>query len=175
MTADQLTDLDRANAVVRTFQTACQTADVDLLLTVLAPEAVFRSPLTMLTVFTGHRDIGDLMAAALNTVKGIDYHTELGDEHTRALFSTARVDGQEIEEVALLRIDHTGDGARITEITLWVRPLPGATALMNGIGPRLLRRLGRTRMASVLPVLSKPLGFLVRFADRQAVGMLERK
>lgn len=172
MTTDQLTALERANATVRTFRTACQTADVDLLLTALAPNAVFRSPLTTRTTFTGHRDIADLMTAALDTVKGIDYHTELGDEHERALISTAKADNEEIEEVALLRLD---EDAQITEITLWVRPLPGATALMNGIGPRLLRRLGRDPMARLLPAMSKPLGFLVRFADRQAVGMLKRR
>lgn len=163
-----------ADAAVRTFQTACQTADVDLLLTVLAPGVVFRSPLTTRTVFTGHKEVGDLMSAALTTVRGIDYHTELADsdDRTRALVSTARVGGEEIEEVALLRFD---DDGKIAEITLWVRPLPGATALMNGIGPKLLRRLGRDRMAAVLPFLSKPLGFMVRFADRQAVGMLKVK
>jgi hypothetical protein len=160
------------DAAVRTFQTACQTADVELLLTVLASDVVFRSPLTTRTVFAGHQQVADLMSAALTTVQDIDYHTELGDERTRALVSTARVDGEEIEEVALLRFD---DAGKIAEITLWVRPLPGATALMNGIGPRLLRRLGRARLARVLPVMSKPLGFLVRFADRQAVGMLQRK
>lgn len=161
-----------ADAAVRTFQTACKTADVDLLLTVLAPDVVFRSPLTTRIVFSGHQEVADLMAAALTTVQGIDYHTELGDDRTRALVSTARVDGEDIEEVALLRFD---DAGQIAEITLWVRPLPGATALMNGIGPRLLRRLGRSRMAAVLPFLSKPLGSMVRFADRQAVGMLKAK
>lgn len=160
------------NDAVRTFQTACQTQDVELLLTVLAPDVVFRSPLTTRTVFKGHKEIADLMSAALATAQGIDYHTELGDDRTRALVSTARVDGEEIEEVALLRFDDEG---RIAEITLWVRPLPGATALMNGIGPKLLRRLGCGRMAAVLPFMSKPLGFLVRFADKQAVGMLRAK
>lgn len=58
----------------------------------------------------------------------------------RALFYYAHTGNQAIEEAQLLRLDN---GGLITEITLFGRPLPGLTAVMADIGPRLLRRQNR--------------------------------
>ena len=65
-------------------------------------------------------------------IDGINFTDDVGDAHTRALFYTATVRGVEVEEATRVRLD---DQARVTEITLWFRPLPGLTALMARARP----------------------------------------
>jgi hypothetical protein len=164
--------IDRAAATTQRFRLAGETHDVEMLMQTLSAEAVFHSPLTQRTAFDNHDDIRDLMHAAFATVGDIRYHTDIGDHHTRSLFSTARIGDQELEEAVLIRLD---DDAKITDITMWVRPLPAVTALMAGIGPRLARRLGRPRAATLISIMTRPLALITRLGDRQAVDLVKRR
>jgi hypothetical protein len=172
MPPDQVELLDRAQETTRRFRTAGETHDVEMLMETLAPDVVFHSPLTQRTSFEGHDDIRDLMHAAFATIQDIHYHTDVGDERTRTIASTGRIGDQELEEAALIRLN---ENAKIVDITMWIRPLPAATALMAGIGPRLARRFGRPRAATLISVMTRPLVFVTRMGDRQAVSLVKRR
>ena len=70
-----------------------------------------------------------------------------------------------------MRLD---DQARIVEMTLWIRPMPGVTAVMGALGPKIARSYGKPRMALLLSVLTKPLRAMVGSGDRLAARVLKR-
>ena len=113
----------------------------------------------------------ELIAVVFATITEITYFEDLGDESTRALFYRARVGRQEIEEATLLRLDGQ---ARVREMTLFIRPLPGLAAVTAGLAPRLVRvRSGRSR-GVLAGLLTGPLAPLTRAGDRLAVRLLGR-
>ena len=62
------------------------------------------------------------MAAGFQVIDDIRFHTEVGDDRTRALFDRARCGKQALEEAQLLRLNHDG---LITEITCSAGRCPG--------------------------------------------------
>jgi hypothetical protein len=94
------------------------------------------SPLTAAFRFTGREQVTEMFHAAFGVIDNIGYHTEIGDDTTRALFYRGRCRGQDFEEAQLLRF---ADAGQTQEVTLFGRPLPGLTAVMRGIGPELMR------------------------------------
>ena len=141
------------------FRKAARTKDIELAMSTLAVDAVLHSPLTDRFTFTGKDDIRRLFEAAYEEFDGLDYHTVIGG---RVLVGGATANGQPFEETLVLDLD--GDG-RIRELTLFIRPLPGLTAVMAALGPALARRNGR-RTAGLLRVLTAPLVAATRFGDR---------
>lgn len=103
-------------------------------------------------------------------ISDIHYHTEVGDDVTRALFYRGRCGKEQFEEAQLLRFDQEG---LITELTLFGRPLPGVTAVMAAIGPVLLRRQGRPAMARVVAAATKPLAVMTRLGEAHLVPLAE--
>src|SRR6185437_1038950 len=105
-----------------------------------APDVIFHSPLSATATFHGQEQVRELFTAALGALSDLRYHTDLGDERTRVLAATARLGREEIEESVLLHFDDQG---LIKEITMWIRPLPGLTAMMAALGPALARATGK--------------------------------
>jgi hypothetical protein len=85
---------------------------------------------------------------------------------------TGTVRGIALEEAQLLTPDADG---RIRGITLFVRPMPAATALMRALGPELARRQGRRGLAGFLVANTAPLHAMVRFGDRRVVPLAAPK
>lgn len=146
------------------WRAAGEALDLDAAVATLADDVVLRSPLTERVRFEGRAEVADILRAAFATVEDIAYHTELGDDTTRALFYTARVGDQPVEEAQLIRLDAD---QRISEVTFWLRPLPGTVAVMEGIGAALTRRRGGERAARSLRRKLRPLIAMVGIADRQ--------
>ncbi|MDI5977324.1 nuclear transport factor 2 family protein [Amycolatopsis magusensis] len=140
-----------------------EKADLDLVLSAFAEDAVLISPLTDRVRFTGKAEIAQIVQVALGRIEGMRFHTDVGDERTRTLVCTGRINGVAIEESALARLD---DDGLIREMTLFVRPLPALVELMGAFGPDLARAHGRTSAAKALGVLIKPLIGMVRSGDR---------
>lgn len=163
--------LARAVATTARYRMAVQRADVDGFLATLAADAVLHSPITMRTDFRGHAELGELVGAVFATVQDIAFFEEVGDASTRALFYRARAGGQALEEATLLRLD---EEARITELTIWFRPLPGLTAVMAGLAPRLAGRRSRSRGVAAA-ALTGPLAALTRAGDGIGVRLLGRR
>jgi hypothetical protein len=128
------------------------------------------SPLTAQFRFLGSDQTTEMLAAAFEVISDIRYHTEVGDERTRALFYHARCGREHLEEAQLLRFDEAG---LIAELTLFGRPLPGVTAVMAAIGPLLLRRQGRTVAAAVVASATKPLAAMVRLGEARLVPLAD--
>ncbi|OXM46199.1 nuclear transport factor 2 family protein [Amycolatopsis alba] len=150
------------------YRRALETKDVELALSAFAPDAVIHSPLTSRVRFTGHAELKPLLEVAYSHLRDVRFHTDTGDASTRVVVYAARIGEEEIEEAAVLKL---GEDGLITEVTLFVRPLPGIVTLMNAFGPDVARRNGRTFAARLLSVATKPLLAMVRSGDRRAVPL----
>ncbi|MCG5214803.1 nuclear transport factor 2 family protein [Streptosporangium sp. KLBMP 9127] len=161
--------LARARATTLRYRTAAESYDLEAMLSTLAPGVIFHSPLTARVRFEGPEQVGALLRAAMPAMTAYRFQRDLGDEHTRVLVATATVKGHDLQETMLLELD---DEARITEITMWMRPLPAITAAMLAIGPGLARLGGRPILAVLAAAAIRPLAFLTRFGDRTLVPLI---
>jgi hypothetical protein len=160
--------LTEAQMTTARFRAAVESADLPAFLETLAADAVLRSPISLRAQFQGREAIAGLMPAVFDVIDDIRYFEDIGTEATRALFYRARVGGQTIEEATLVRLD---EGARVTEMTLYIRPLPGLAALTAALGPRLVaENKGR---AGVLAAMTRPLAAVTRFGDGLAVRLAQ--
>jgi hypothetical protein len=153
--------------VTERYRQAAETGDVDLAMTTFAPDAVLHSPLTGRVRFTGHAELRPLLEVAYSHLKNVRFHTDLGDEETRVVIYTAQIGDEPVEEAAFLRLEDD----RITEATLYVRPLPGLVTLMSAFGPDIARRNRRPAAARFLALATKPLRAMVRSGDKHAVPL----
>ncbi|MCE7002408.1 nuclear transport factor 2 family protein [Kibdelosporangium philippinense] len=156
------------NATTERYRRAMLTGDVDLAMSNFAENAVLHSPLTRRVRFTGHAELRPLIEVAYKHLKDVDFHVDIGDEKTRLLVYRGKIRNEELEEAALLHLD---DAGKITEATLFVRPLPGIVELMSAFGPDIARRNGRSGAARLLSVLTKPLLSMVKSGDKFAVPL----
>ena len=159
--------VEAAADTTRRFREAVEAGDVDTVLATLAPDVIAHSPVTASGHFHGHDDLRDVLAAMSESVTDVRYFDDSGDERVRHISSRARIGPQPIEETMRIELD---DQARIREITVFVRPLAGAAAFLDAIGPRLARRHGRAR-ATAFSTLSKPLATITRLGDKIGVRL----
>ena len=110
----------------------------------LAPDAVLRSPILGRNAFHGREAIGELFGAVIDNFENLEYTVEMADGNWELLGFRARVRGQEIEGVDLLRLD---DQDRVSEIKLMIRPMAGLAAVGAALGPRIAR--GRVQRAFI--------------------------
>ncbi|WP_433833676.1 nuclear transport factor 2 family protein [Actinoplanes sp. CA-015351] len=131
------------------WRAAGESGDAAAAVTALSPEAVLISPITEQFTFRGHTQIGGLLEVAFATIDDITYTDQVAEGRTVALFYRATVSGTPIHEAQRLRL---GEDGLITEITLYIRPLPALTHLMTTLGPALARRNNQPGLARVIPV-----------------------
>lgn len=158
---------------IQDFRRAAATHDVELALSALADDVVLHSPLTDRFTFQGKEDVGRLFETAFEHFEGLNYHTEIGEGTHRVLVGGATANGQPFEETLLLTLDGHD---KIAEITLFIRPLTGLTAVMAVLGPELARKNGRSKFtAGLLKVMTAPLVAATRSGDRVGIKMALRK
>jgi hypothetical protein len=151
------------NTTIDAWRVAGERGDATAAAACLAPGIEVISPLTAAFRFHGTEQVTHMLASAFEVIHDIRYHTELGDGPTWALFYRARVGRDALEEAQLLRLDDEG---RIRELTLFGRPLPALTAVMKGIGPRLLRRQRQPALSRLVTVATAPINAAVRLGER---------
>src|SRR3954453_13065300 len=157
------TTLRGAPAVTERYRQAAEAGDADGAVATLSPVVVVPPPITDRVVFRGHEEVRELLSTVLTTISDIHYFADVGDERTRALFYRGTVGGQPLEEATRLELDAQG---RITEITLFFRPLAGLATLTAALGPPVARgRPGRLR-ALLARLALAPLGAATRLGDR---------
>jgi hypothetical protein len=154
-------------ATVARWRSAEERGDIEAAVACLSPDVVLSSPLTDQFRFGGSDQLRDFLTAAFAAVKDVRYHTQTGEGDTYALVYRARVGSQPFEEVQMLRFD---DEARITEITLFGRPMPALTSLMHIMGPALARQQGRWALATLMSVSTVPIHAMVSSGDRSMVA-----
>jgi hypothetical protein len=155
---------------VAAWRAAVESGDAEAAAQALAPDVTVVSPLTAQFRFHGRQQAQDMLAAAFEVIGDIRCHTEVGEGRTRALFCHGRVGRENIEEAQLLRLAENG---LIQELTLFGRPLPGLTAVMADIGPRLLNRQGRPGLARVVRFATAPLAAVTRLGDHRLVPLAD--
>ncbi len=167
--ADDQAAVAAAEATTTTFRAAGERADLAAFLETLSPDVKVRSPISFRTRFEGLDDVAPLMRAALDVLEDIEYFEDLGTAATRALVYRARVGGEPVEGVILVRLD---ERAKVVEMTLFFRPLPGLTALTARLTPRLAAQHGRAR-SLVLAALTRPVAAVTRAGDVLGVRLVQ--
>jgi hypothetical protein len=152
------------------WRRAGESRDAALATTCLAEDVQVISPLTAQFRFTGRDQVGVMLTAAFRVIDSIRFHTEVGDDRTKALFYYGHCRGVDFEEAQLLRFDDQG---LIVEITLFGRPLPGLTAVMAAIGPELLQAGDRRALAKVIGAATAPLAAITRVAEKRLVPLAD--
>lgn len=152
------------------WRQAGESRDSALATTCLAADVQVISPLTAQFRFTGRDQVRAMLSAAFRVIDSIAFHTEVGDDRTRALFYYGRCRGVDFEEAQLLRFDDEG---LIVEVTLFGRPLPGLTAVMASIGPELLQAADHPVLAKVIGGATAPLATITRLAENRMVPLAD--
>ncbi len=166
MNVNETSESTPAGRRIRAWRAANEAGDSRAAIDCLAADVQFISPLTAQFRFRGRDQVGEVLAAAFEVLSDVRYHTEVGDEATRALVCTGRCGKEQFEEAQLLRLDPDG---LIVELTFFGRPLPGVTAVMAAIGPLLVRRQGRPALSRIIAAATKPLAAMTRIGDAHLV------
>jgi hypothetical protein len=142
--------------------------DFGALETVLAPDITFASPLTSTVRFEGREEVIALFKTVRAALDDLEYVDAFTGDGTEALRFRARVRGEPIEGVDVLHLDEQG---RVREMSVFVRPLPAAGALLAALAPQVARPAGRWR-AAVAGALSAPLPVMLRRGDQLAARLV---
>lgn len=153
----QSCQIDREDVIDR-FRRAMETHDLDGLLSTLSPDVTFHSPITSRVVFRGRAELRELMEVHFAVVRDVRYRDD-------ELVYTATVRRQSVEIVNRLKTD---DAGLVCDITAYVRPLPGLTALAAALGPPLAAARRSRAHARLLRVFLTPLANVTAFGDRLA-------
>jgi hypothetical protein len=137
------------------YRAAYLEEDLDALLATMRPDVVLHSPITNAFAFRGHDQMRALIEDVHAVVSDSVYTLDVGDDRTRVLRLEARVGRQRIDETLVMTLDEDG---LIAAMELFVRPLPGVTALAAALGPRVARRRSRMR-AFMVRLMIGPLAF----------------
>ena len=148
---------------------AMEARDLPAVLDAFAPDAVVRSPLTGRLTFRGRQQIGAVMEVILEVFQDLRYTDELHSAGSAVLVAGAHVGGSEIEMVDHMRLD---DSEKITELTVFFRPLPATAVAMRLIAGGLGRRKSAGR-GLALSLLTQPLGAMTAMGDRLGVRLVK--
>ena len=109
----------------------------------LAPDAVFRSPMAH-TPYPGAPVVSMILNTVIKVFEDFTYHRELasGDGHSVVLEFSARVGDKQLKGIDLIRFNEQG---QIIEFEVMVRPLSGLQALGEEMGRRLAPFLAKAK------------------------------
>lgn len=138
-------------AAIDAWEAADRRQDLDVMRAQLAADVRLVSPLTDIFTFDGPDAVMGVFESAFELLRDIEIHKVTGADDDWVLHGRNTLDGRSLEEIQWLHLD--GDGL-IDEITLFIRPVTAATALLARIGPPLARRglmhRGWARFAAIL-------------------------
>ncbi|MDI1288785.1 MAG: nuclear transport factor 2 family protein [bacterium] len=115
------------------FRDAVESRDIAAMSAVLASDVVFFSPVAF-APFRGRDVVAEVLGNVLEVFEDFEYIDDLTGENSHALIFSAKVGGKDVQGLDHLRVDADG---LITEFTVMVRPLSGAIALAEAMGPRV--------------------------------------
>lgn len=152
-----------ASTATRAFRAAAERGDADAVAELLAPDVVFHSPMTERVPFVGRGEVAALHRDIFAVLEGLETSDPLALGDSRSFSFRARVRGVELEAHVLLHVNEQG---QIDELKIFVRPLPALATLFGALPPRVsARRRGRLT-GTVAAIVTWPLGFALRTADR---------
>ncbi|WP_349826803.1 nuclear transport factor 2 family protein [Brevibacterium litoralis] len=123
--------------VIVAWHELAENPDPDRLRSMLAPDAVFRSPAVHTPQEGAEITFAYLWAAVHVLGPTLTYEHEWYDEASAVLKFAATVDGYEVGGVDIIEWDEDG---KITAFTVMVRPLKGLQAVIGAMGARLAQQ-----------------------------------
>ena len=143
------------------LRVAMEARDLEGVAEALAPDVVLHSPITSSFRFVGRDEVTALLGIVRELLEDLHYFEDFGEGDTHLLAFRARVNGQRLEGTDVMRLDEQG---RVRELRVFIRPLPGLTALTAALAPRLASKTGPARSATVAG-MTRPLAAITRLAD----------
>lgn len=123
------------------LERAAHAHDVDAVIACFANDILIRSPITQRIRFAGIERASDLFRRVMSLISDIEFYETIGEgEKSQVIFWRGRVGRHYLEEANLLRLD---DDGRITEMTVFMRPIPGLLTLAAGLAASLAGRRHR--------------------------------
>ena len=149
------------------YRAAVDAKDPAALAAACAPNLVFHSPISNAARFEGPGEIERLYRTVLGVYDDQELVAEYAVGDTLVVHLRAWIDGTEMDEIQVLRLNDQG---KIYDITMYVRPLPGLTLLASRLAPRLAPSRWR---AILLTLMLRPLALMTRFGDRIGVRLVQ--
>ena len=115
------------------FRAAVESGDIEKILTSLAPDITFRSPVVY-KPYQGREAVGQILAAVTQVFEDFRYIAHVSQDDREVLMFQARVGDRELEGVDLLRL---GEDGLVAELVVMVRPMSGMLALAEAMRDRL--------------------------------------
>jgi SnoaL-like domain len=112
------------DAVYAAFRAAVESRDVDAAVALFAPDVVFHSPVVH-KPYVGRAPLHAILSAVMVVFEDFRYTGSYEGDTGHVLEFACRVGDRELQGVDILR----GDGNRLTELTVLVRPYSAATLL----------------------------------------------
>jgi ketosteroid isomerase-like protein len=154
---------------MKELEAAAHAHDVDAVIACFAPDIVVRSPITERIQFRGAAQVAELFRCVFEVVSDIQFYETVGDgDPVQVIFWRGRVGRHYLEEANLLRLDQHG---RITEMTVFMRPVPGLLALTTALGAALARRRHPAR-ARAIRVLAGTVAALYRAGEPAILALV---
>jgi hypothetical protein len=124
--------------------------DPELARAALADDVVLHSPIFSVD-FDGPEEVTDVLASVFEALGEVEYtYDQPGDPHV--FIWRSDVDGEPIEGTDVVRYDAAG---KVSEVTVFFRPLAGIAAFFEKTGPILAKRRRRNstllRASGLLP------------------------
>jgi hypothetical protein len=116
-----------------TFREVVEAKDLAALEAILSEDVVLHSPVTF-RPFEGRAVVGHVLRTVAQVFQDFRYVAELESGELTTLVFKARVGEREVDGIDLVR---TGDDGLIDDITVFIRPLSGLSALRDEMGRRL--------------------------------------
>ncbi|WP_448651336.1 nuclear transport factor 2 family protein [Pseudomonas fluorescens] len=141
-----MSELTLTRATAQTLQrwhSMLAARDLQSLPELLAPDAVFRSPMAH-TPYPGAPVVSMILNTVIKVFEDFEYHRELatGDGLSVVLEFSARVGDKQLKGIDLIRFNELG---QIVEFEVMVRPLSGLQALGEEMGRRLAPYLAKAK------------------------------
>jgi hypothetical protein len=115
------------------FRVAAEAKDVELMSETLREDVVLHSPI-LFRGFEGRDMVGQVLTHVAATLEGLTYVDEIAGENSVCLRFKAKVGDRELEGIDFLELD---DDGKVTELTVFMRPLSAINAFNEQMKQRL--------------------------------------
>jgi hypothetical protein len=157
------------SATIAAYRAAGERGDADAISDLLAADVALHSPLTERVRFAVRDEVTAMHRDIFSVLQELETGEPLARDDTRSFMFRARVRGVELQAMILAEFN---EDAQIADLTLFGRPLPATATLFSALPPRVAaRRRGRV-MGAAVAVITRPIAFVVRTADRLAPRFL---
>ncbi|MGH7748718.1 MAG: nuclear transport factor 2 family protein [Candidatus Dormibacteria bacterium] len=115
------------------FRTAVESGDAEAVLSCLAEDILFNSPVVF-TPYRGREAVAPLLAAAVDVFQDFRYTGQVTEGERHVLVFEARVGDRRVQGVDVLRLDEEG---LVAELTVMLRPMSAVLAMAEAMRQRL--------------------------------------